>query len=132
MKTWILSRILMLSLVAVLAGGYAYAGNLMVNIRQPFNFGEKSFPAGHYRILAEDENDPFVHIQNLDTETSFSDMRFDTRISERKGEDGSVVFDKIGDELYLSEIYVVGIDGFFFKGAPGKHKHLVVKAEKDQ
>ena len=132
MKTWILSRILMLSLVAVLAAGYAYAGNLMVNIRQPFNFEGKSFPAGHYRILAEDENDPFVHIQNLNTKTGFIDIRFDTRISERKGEDGSIVFDKIENELYLSEIYIVGMDGFFFKGAPGKHKHLVVKAEIDQ
>ena len=33
----------------------------------------------------------------------------------------------IGDELFLAEIYIVGTDGYFFKGAPGKHKHLVVK-----
>jgi hypothetical protein len=36
MKMRILPRILMLSLVAVLAGSYVYAGTLTVNIRQPF------------------------------------------------------------------------------------------------
>ena len=132
MKRRIISRILMLSLVAVLAAGYVFAGDLTVNIPQPFIVGGKNFPAGHYRILAEDENDPFVHIQNLDTKTGLSDVRFDTRLSERKGEEGSVVFDKVGNQLYLSEIYFVGIDGFFFKGAPGKHKHLVVKEALDR
>jgi hypothetical protein len=33
----------------------------------------------------------------------------------------------IRDELFLAEIYIVGTDGYFFKGEPGKHKHLVVK-----
>jgi len=128
MKMRILSGILMLSLAAVLAGDYAYAGTLTVNIRQPFIVGGKSFPAGRYRILADDENDQFVNIRNLATETS-SEIRFDTRLSAREGENGSVVFDKVGNELYLAEIYIVGMDGFFFKGAPGKHKHLVVKEE---
>jgi hypothetical protein len=66
------------------------------------------------------------------TVTGLLKIRFDTRLSERKGEDGSVVFDKVGNELYLSEIYIIGMDGFFFKGAPGKHKHLVVKEELDK
>ena len=132
MKMRILSRILMLSLVAVLVGGYVFAGDLTVNIQQPFTVGGKSFPAGHYKIFAEAENDQFVHIQNLGTKTGLSDIRFDTRLSERKGEEGSVVFDKVGNELYLSEIYIIGMDGFFFKGAPGKHKHLVVKEELDK
>jgi hypothetical protein len=132
MQRRIHSRILVFSLVAVLAGAYVFAGELTVNIQQPFLAGGKSFPAGHYKIIAEAENDQFVHFQNLGTKTGLSDIRFDTRLSERKGEAGSVVFDKVGNELYLSEIYIIGIDGFFFKGAPGKHKHLVVKEELDK
>jgi hypothetical protein len=132
MKIRILSRILMVSLVVVLAGGYVYAGTLTVNVRQPFIAGGKSLPAGHYRIVAENKDDRFVNIQNLDTETSFSEIPFDTRLSERKGDSGSVVFEKVGDELYLSAIYIIGIDGFFFKGVPGKHKHLVVKEEAER
>jgi hypothetical protein len=131
MKMMSFPRILMLSLAAILAGGYVFASTLTVNIRQPFIIEGKSYPAGHYRIIAEDENDHFVNIRNLDTETKFSEIRFDTRISERKGESGSVVFDKVGNDLYLAEIYFIGIDGFFFKGAPGKHKQLAVKEEID-
>ncbi len=128
MRMRVVSVILTLSLLAVLAGNYAYAGTLTVNIRQPFIAGGKSLPAGRYRILADDENAQFVTIRNLETSTS-SEIRFDTRLSAREGENGSAVFDKVGDELYLSEIYIIGMDGFFFKSAPGKHKHLVVKEE---
>lgn len=56
-------------------------------------------------------------------------MRFTTRLSPREGEPGEVVFDRVENDLYLSEIYIIGMDGFFFQGAPGKHKHLVVKEE---
>ena len=128
MKMRVLSGILILSLVAVLAADYAYAGTLTVSIRQPFTVGEKSFPAGHYRILADDENDQYVNIRNLDTETD-SEIPFETRLSAREGDNGSVVFDKVGNELHLAKIYIVGMDGFFFEGVTGKHRHLVVKEE---
>jgi hypothetical protein len=36
---------------------------------------------------------------------------------------------KVGDDLYLTEIYIVGMDGFLFEGAPGKHKHLILQEE---
>jgi len=121
--------ILFLSWVLALAGNCAFAGTLTVNIRQSFIAGGKSLPAGHYRIIAEDKNDQVVNIKNLDTETSFTEMHFDTRLSEKYGENGSIVFDMVGDGLYLAKIYIIGMDGFEFKGAPGKHKHLVVKGE---
>jgi hypothetical protein len=50
-------------------------------------------------------------------------------LSQREGEPGEVVLDKVDNELYLSEIYIIGMDGFFLQGAPGKHKHLIVKEE---
>lgn len=129
MRKGIHSTILLLSLMIVWAGSYAYAGTLTVNIRHPFITGGKSLPAGHYRINAEDNKDQFLNIQNLNMETSFLEMQFDRRISPRDGENGSVGFDKVGNELYLARIYIIGMDGFYFKGAPGKHKHLVVKQE---
>ena len=119
--------ILLLSLVIVWARDNAYAGTVTVNIRQPFITGGKTLPAGHYRINAADIKDQFLNIQNLDTKSPFSEMRFDTRISPREGENGSVVFDKVGNELYLAKIYIIGMDGYNFTSAPGKHKHLVVR-----
>ncbi len=118
---------LILTLMIVLAGAYVYAGEVTVNIKQPFKAGGKAYPAGHYKILAEDESD-HINLLNLDKKTD-DVIRFATRLSQREGEPGEVVFDKVDNELYLSEIYIIGMDGFFFQGAPGKHKHLIVKEE---
>jgi hypothetical protein len=123
-----LSSFSKLSLMIVLAGAYVYGGELTVNIRQPFKAGGKDFAAGHYRILADDESDSHVNIRNLDTKID-ARIPVTTRLSPREGDYGSVVFDEVGSDYYLSEIYIVGMDGFFFRGAAGKHKHLVVKEE---
>jgi hypothetical protein len=120
---------LMLMLMIVMAGAYTYAGEVVVNLKQPFKAGEKAYPAGHYRILAEDGND-HVNLMNLDKQTDDA-LPFTTRLSQREGLPGEVVFDRVDKELYLSEIYIIGMDGFFFKGAPGKHKHLIVKEGKE-
>ena len=118
---------LMLILLVVLAGAYAYAGEVTVNIGQPFKAGGKAYPAGHYKVLAEDGSD-HINLLNLDKNTD-DVIPFTTRLSQREGKPGEVVFDKVDNELYLSEIYIIGMDGFFLQGAPGKHKHLIVKEE---
>jgi hypothetical protein len=124
----ILSDFWKLPLMIILAGLYAFGGELTVSIRQPFKAVGRDFPAGHYRVLADDKNDQYVNFRNLDTQEDMA-IQVTTRLSPREGENGSVVFDKVGNDYYLAEIYIVGMDGFFFRGAPGKHKHLVVKEE---
>lgn len=44
MKMHIILRNLMLTLMVVLAGAYVYAGEVTVNIKQPFKAGEKTIP----------------------------------------------------------------------------------------
>ncbi len=101
------------------------AGDLTVTLKEPFNVGGKNYPAGHYRILADSDSD-HINLLNLDKRTD-DPILFTTRLSPREGQPGEVVFDKTESGLYLSEIYIIGMDGLFFQGAPGKHKHLVVK-----
>lgn len=125
MKIHITPKVLMLALMAVLAGGYVYAGDLAFTINQPFKAAGKDYPAGHYRVLADDSLD-YINLLNLDRKTD-DEIKYVTRLSPREGEWGEVVFDKVENDLYLTEIYIVGMDGFFFQGAPGKHKHLVVR-----
>ena len=127
MKMQIILKTLMLALIVVLAGAYVYAGDLTVNIKEPFKASGKDYPAGRYRILADAESD-HIDLLSLDRKTD-DEIRFITRLSPREGKWGEVVFDKVENDLYLSEIYIVGMDGFFFQGAPGKHKHLVVKED---
>jgi hypothetical protein len=127
MKTQIFLKALLLALIVLLTGAYVYAGDPTVTIKQPFKAGGKEYPEGRYRILADDESD-HIDLLNPDGKTN-NEIRFITRLSERKGEWGEVVFDKVGNDLCLTEIYIVGMDGFFFQGAPGKHKHLVIKED---
>ncbi len=105
----------------------AYGGDLSVMVKYPFKADGKNYPAGHYRILADADGD-HINLLNLDKKTD-DPIRFVTRLSPREGQLGQVVFDKVGNDLYLAEVYIIGMDGFFFNGAPGKHKHLVLREE---
>jgi hypothetical protein len=109
------------------AAACVYGGEVVVTMKQPFKAGGKVFPAGQYRILADEESD-HVNLRNLDRKTDDA-IRFATRLSPREGQSGEVVFDKVENDLYLAEIYIIGMDGFYFQGAPGKHKHFVVKED---
>ena len=127
MKTRIILKALTLTLMVILAGAYVYAGDMTVNINQPFKAGGKDYPAGRYKILADADGD-HINLLSIDRKTD-DEIQFKTRLSPRKGQWGEAAFDKVGNDLYLSEIYIVGMDGFFFQGAPGKHNHLVVQEE---
>jgi hypothetical protein len=121
------SKALVLAMIFLLAGSCVYAGDLTFTIKQPFNAGGKNYPEGTYRILADEESD---HVDLLSPDRKTDDeMRFNTRLSQREGRWGEVVFDRTESGLFLTEIYIVGMDGFFFQGAPGKHKHLVIRED---
>jgi hypothetical protein len=127
MKMGIIQKTATLILAIGFAAGSALAGDMIVTIKQPFEAGGKNYPPGPYRILADDASN-HINLLNLDRKTDDA-IRFSTRLSSRDGHRGEVVFDETEGGLYLSEVYIIGMDGFFFQGAPGKHKHLVVKED---
>jgi hypothetical protein len=116
-------KIPMLAVMIFSAAALVCAEDMTVTIKQPFIAGGKNYPAGHYRILADSGSDQ-IDLLNLDRKTDDA-IKCITRLSQREGHWGEIVFDKDENNLYLSEVYLVGIDGFFFQGAPGKHKHVV-------
>jgi hypothetical protein len=127
MKVRLDFRVFLPALVFILFGSIVYAGDLAVTMKQPFKAGGKDYPAGRYVIIAEEDGD---HVILMSPDRNTRDkIPASTRLSPREGQWGKVVFDKIDNSLYLAEIYIVGMDGFFFKGAPGKHKHLVVNED---
>ncbi len=127
MRMPILRITILLIVMTFVAALYVCAGDLTVTIKQPFSAGGKNYPAGHYRVLADEDMD-HINLVNLDRKTD-DPIKFATRLSPREGQEGQVVFDKTDSGLYLTEIYIIGMDGFFFQGASGKHKHLVVKED---
>ncbi len=51
-------------------------------------------------------------------------------VAEPPNGDTRVVFDKVGDAAYLSEIWLPGDDGFLVYAAKEKHTHQIVKGHK--
>jgi len=96
----------------------------------PFSFivSGKPLPAGTYKFTP---NNSLVQITVTNSKTNESAMSIVvTRLSPRSDGEASLVFDVAGDDHYLAEIYIPGMDGFQVPCAPGKHTHVVVKAKK--
>jgi hypothetical protein len=122
----------LLPTVLLLAGAGASfaAGKAVASATVPFEFSVAgtTTPAGRYEIVEEDEGGTLL-LRNLDTGKPFL-VPFTTRLAMREGEQGTLVFDKAGDKYYLSEIHLSDSDGYFLPGAPSRHTHAQVKANK--
>jgi hypothetical protein len=96
----------------------------------PFAFivSGKSLPAGSYHFAA---NSNFSEI-NVSTSAGKGSAiaMVTTRLSMRPENEASLVFDVVGTEHYLAEIYMPGMDGFQVPCAPGQHTHVSIKAKK--
>ncbi len=105
-----------------------------VGITAKVDFG--FYVGGHYVPAGPYEFKPMMSgtestMSVLNTQTKDEDVvPVVTTISKRTPADAEVVFDRMGDDYYLAEIYIPGKDGFLVKGASGKHAHVVVKANK--
>jgi len=90
----------------------------------PFQVGEQSFQAGKYS-LSFDGKSQFLEL--LDTKTSQKQfVPFVTRLSSR--EKSGIVFDSVNKTHYLSEVYMIGADGFQIRVTQEEHKHDTVDA----
>ncbi len=94
----------------------------------PFSFiaEGKTYPSGNYEFRLSD-SDAVVKIESLKPgHAGFVDVL--TRLSSR--DQPAIVFDVVGNDHFLSELYVPGMDGLAFKAAPAKHTHVTIKTKK--
>ena len=120
------------TLVLLVGAGTAFAAlSAIADASIPFGFsvGGNQEPAGKYEILTEDPTTNMLMLRNLDSKKSIL-VPFTTRLAMREGDQDTLVFDKVGDKYYLSEIHLSDSDGYFVPGAPGQHTHTQVKAQK--
>jgi hypothetical protein len=96
----------------------------------PFSFtaGGKTLPAGQYQF-GEGSLGKEMVIRGENTKADVI-APVVTRLGERPGDQAEVVFDKVENDYYLSELHIPGMDGYLFKGAPGKHTHVRVRARR--
>jgi len=108
-------------------GNLAYADSIVADIQFPFKADGKDFAAGQYHFDTNLQSSQ-ITLRSESTGKGVL-LAIVSRLSDR-GQEALVVFDKVGDQYYLSEIYMPGLDGFEIKGTSGQHTHLKVKAGK--
>jgi hypothetical protein len=113
------------------AGGVFAAGRPIADATISFGFSVAGTPepAGKYEILLEDPSFGTLMLRNIDGGKPIV-VPFTTRLAMRGGDQDTLVFDKVGDKYYLSEIHLSDCDGYFLPGAPGQHTHTQVKVHK--
>ncbi len=126
MKRLRLIPILLAFLVVLSSSSLVFPDDqLIATVDFSFRAAGTVFPAGKYLVTFQTQGD--LTIQNTATGKTVI-CPYVTRLASRDDNKGMLVFDKAGDQYYLSEIYEVGIDGFALKGAEGKHTHTKVRA----
>lgn len=114
----------------VLAGGSR--DEIATKISFEFSVGDRSFPAGSYRISRRSPNAPTLTIRP-EAGGEAVQVSVITRLAQRgnSADDSNLVFDKVGDKRYLTEVWMPGQDGFLLKGATetAEHAHVIVPAK---
>lgn len=83
---------------------------LEINVPFAFAVGDTRLPAGKYEITTPEDVSPNVlEIRSLDRRMA---VIFDTEAAETRGEQienkTQIIFDKIGDQYFLRQIWVIG------------------------
>lgn len=115
-------------LCVVACVGLVQAASPQLRAEIPFKFfvAGQEMPAGTYHF-AEKAGVGAVTLTDSQTKKTMI-IPIITSISSPVGEESAVVFDKVGDQYYLSELHIPGADGFLFEGARAQHTHVSVPA----
>jgi hypothetical protein len=99
-----------------------------VNVQFPFTAGDRSLPAGFYKLEHVIGPFPEIRITTADGITIVPVLAV-TRLARLHMADApkaSVVFDKVGNRYFLSEVWLPGLDGFLLRATKEKHEHEIV------
>jgi hypothetical protein len=99
-------------------------------IQFPFVLSGKQMPAGKYMI--DQPTSELLIFQEEAKGAPRIEARVITRLAAPSTpiSDPKLIFDKVGNTYYLSEVWFPNRDGFLLYGAKEPHTHQAVKAEK--
>jgi hypothetical protein len=126
MRTRLLVMVGFLSLLAVGSASGQQEAKVEANIPFQFTVEGKVLPAGQY-TLTRKVGDDFFRVVGPDNAGVLAPV-----ITRLGGEihttpaDAHIVFDKLGDTYYLSEIWIPGEDGFLLHTTKEAHTHRTV------
>ncbi len=127
MKRSILTLISMVFLTVFLCGGLDFSDDIVAKIDFPFKAGGTAFSPGKYLIKTLPIGD--LAIQNQETGKTVV-CPYIARLAERDDMQGILIFDKVGEQYFLSEVYEPNTEGYVLRGAQGKHTHVKIHTTK--
>ncbi len=114
-----------LFLISTVVAMYAQTVSLRANIPFAFTAGQKQLPAGEYSFTPTANGETVRVASNKDTALALVLTRMAAGIHTTP-KDAHVVFDKMGDQYFLSEIWIPGVDGFDLHNTTQKHEHQII------
>jgi hypothetical protein len=102
--------------------------NVKVNVPFEFTAGGRSLPSGQYEFSPSVDNNKIRIVGAAGNEVLALVI---TRLSKEMHTtpaDAHVVFDVEGGKHYLSEIWILGMDGFLLSSPSAKHTHEILNA----
>jgi hypothetical protein len=102
----------------------------MVTVGFKFIADGKPMAAGEYELRINADTETFTLTPMPKGAGVFLNTVTRLAAAEPPGGDTRVVFDKVGDTCYLSEVWLAGEDGYLVYAAKGKHTHVSVKGHK--
>ena len=130
MKTTSAALLLVAATLLVAVAVQAQPMPQRVNVPFKFNLVDKAYPASMYFFRYEQASNQLEilgHNKNLMVRVPVV-----TRLAQRSGakDNGNVrlVFDQVGEERYLSEVWFPSADGLLIRATAERHKHEEVDA----
>ena len=127
-----LLRILAVTLALAMTSGasIAYAQEQMTfDATFAFRLGNQVHQSGHYSLTVN-EDQRMLSIAPANGAANMALVQ--TRLAEPESplSGGHIVFDRVGDLYYLSEVWIPGYDGFLLHATKEAHSHAKVKLAK--
>ena len=126
MKTKIMLTVGLILLLAAISGYGQQTKLIKAKIDFPFTIEGKVLPAGQYELMRDDPAMSFrVQGEGMNSGLAIILTRI-TGEMHASPNDSHIVFDKVGDTYFLSEIWIQGEeDGYLLYGSKNKHEHKV-------
>ena len=111
-------------------GARAFAQDkLIADVPFKFMLSGKTYDAGKYELRVNN-TEQVVELTAPGQKGSFVEAMTRLAEPENKMTEARLVFDKVGDTAYLSEVWLPEQDGYLMFAAKGKHTHHVVKLQR--
>jgi hypothetical protein len=118
------------ALAALCVGSTPASAQGVLRVDVPFAFvvGGRTMPAGSYQVTPQGQ----MELELRGSSGAPAVLTLVTRVAARPNASipNELVFDKVGNQNILSEVWYEGEDGYVFAATKGPHTHTGVKASR--